>query len=98
MSSDRGGGNTTYIEKGGGSGIGGILIGAAVLILVAIVAFVFLSQNRHEQIRTDAVTGAASSVAQSASTAADRVGSAADRAADNVTPPAVPAPAVPAER
>lgn len=81
---DRGG--TTYVDKGGGSGLGGVLIGIAVLAMVAIVAFFLLQSNRNDAIRTEAVTSTASSVADSASTAADNVGAAADRAADAVTP------------
>jgi len=84
---ERDGGGTTYVDSGGGSGLGGVLIGIAVLAMVAIVAFFLLQANRNEAIRTDAVTSAASSVADSASTAADNVGNAANRAADAVTPP-----------
>jgi hypothetical protein len=83
---ERDGGGTTYVDSGGGSGLGGVLIGIAVLAMVAIVAFFLLQSNRNEAIRTDAVTSAASSVADSASTAADSVGNAANRAADTVTP------------
>src|SRR6478735_3688657 len=78
-------GGTTYVDKGG-SGIGGVVIGIAVLALVAIVAFFLLQSNRNDAIRTDAVTSAASSVANSASSAADGVSSAANKAADAVTP------------
>jgi hypothetical protein len=81
-------GGTTYVDKGGGSGLGGVIIGIAVLAMVAIVAFFLLQSNRNDAIRTDAVTSAASSVADSASNAADSVGSAANRAADTVTVPA----------
>src|SRR5438128_1934309 len=72
---------TTYVDRGG-SGIGGVIIGIAVLALVAIVAFFLLTQSRNDSLRTSAVTGAASSVGQ----AADNVGSAASRAADSATP------------
>ena len=82
---ERDGGGTTYVEKGG-SGLGGVIIGLAVLAMVAIVAFFLLQSNRNDAIRTDAVSSAASSVADSASTAADSVGSAAERTADAVTP------------
>jgi len=78
-------GGTTYVDKGG-SGIGGVVIGIAVLAMVAIVAFFLLQSNRNDAIRTDAVTSAASSVANSASSAADGVSSAANKAADAVTP------------
>ena len=84
---ERDGGGTTYVDKGG-SGLAGLIVGLAVLAMVAIVAFFLLQSNRNDAIRTDAVTSAASSVADSASNAADSVGSAANRAADTVTVPA----------
>lgn len=77
---------TTYVDTGRGSGMGGILVGIAVLAMVAVVAFFLLQSNRNDAIRTDAVAGAASSVAESAAGAAENVGAAADRAADAVTP------------
>jgi hypothetical protein len=80
------GGSTTYVDGGGGSGMGGVIIGIAVLAMVAIIAFFLLQSNRNDAIRTDAVTSAASSVADSASTAAEGVAGAADRAADAVQP------------
>lgn len=79
------GGGTTYVDKGG-SGIGGVVVGIAVLALVAIVAFFLLQSNRNDAMRTDAVTSAASSVADSASTAANNVSNAASNAADAVAP------------
>ena len=82
---ERDAGGTTYVDKGG-SGIGGIIVGIAVLAMVAIIAFFLMQSNRNDAIRTEAVTSTASSVADSASTAADSVGAAADRAADAVTP------------
>ena len=81
---DRAGG-TTYIDKGG-SGMGGLLIGIAVLAMVAIVAFFLLQMNRNEAIETQAVTSAASSVADSAATAAEGVTAAAENAAEAVAP------------
>lgn len=78
-------GGTTYVDRGG-SGVGGVIIGIAVLALVAIVAFFLLQSNRNDAIRTDAVTSAASTVADSAAGAANSVGDAASRAADAVTP------------
>jgi hypothetical protein len=68
----------TYVERGG-SGAGGVIIGIAVLALVAIIAFFLLSQSQNDTVRTNAVTGAAHSV----SNAAGSVGDAAQRAADN---------------
>ena len=91
---ERDGGGTTYVDKGG-SGVGAVIVGIAVLALVAIVAFFLLQSNRNDAMRTDAVTSAASSVADSASTAANNVSNAASNAADAVTPPATPAPAPP---
>ena len=83
---DRDGGSTTYVDNGRGSGMGGVLIGIAVLALVAIVAFFLLNANRNDAIRTNAVTSAASSVADSTATAAKSVGDAATTTADSVTP------------
>ena len=73
---ERDGGGTTYVDRGG-SGVGGVIIGIAVLALVAIVAFFLLTQSRNDTLRTEAVTGAASSVADSTSSAARSVGDAA---------------------
>lgn len=81
---ERDGGGTTYVDRGG-SGIGGVIIGIAVLAMVAIVAFFLLQANRNDAIKTEAVTSAASSVADSAATAADSVGNAANNAAEAVT-------------
>jgi hypothetical protein len=84
---ERDAGGTTYVDSGsGGSGLGGVIIGLAVLAMVAIIAFFLLQSNRNDAIRTDAVTSAASSVADSAAGAAEGVSSAADKAADAVTP------------
>jgi uncharacterized membrane protein len=83
---DRDGGNTTYVDKGGGSGVGGVIIGIAVLALVAIIAFFVLNANRNDAIRTDAVSSAASTVANSTATAARDVGNAASTAANSVEP------------
>jgi hypothetical protein len=73
---ERDNGGTTYVERKG-VGIGGVIIGIAVLALVAIVAFFLLQSSRNDAMRTDAVAGAASSVAESASNAAGAVGDAA---------------------
>lgn len=80
-------GGTTYIDKGG-SGFGGVLVGIAVLAMVAIVAFFLLQMNRNDAIQTEAVSSAASSVADSAATAAEGVSDAAGQAAEAVTVPA----------
>jgi len=78
---ERDAGGTTYVERRG-SGMGGVIIGIAVLALVAIVAFFLLQSSRNDAMRTDAVAGAASSVAESAGSAAESVGD----AARSVTP------------
>jgi len=84
---DRDGGPTTYVDAGGGgSGMAGVIIGIAVLALVAIIAFFVVSAGRNDAIRTNAVTSAASSVADSTATAAKDVGNAATAAADSVNP------------
>lgn len=80
---ERGDGGPTYVERGG-SGIGGVIIGLAVLALVAIIAFFLLSANRNDAMRTEAVSSAASSVAGSAAGAAESLGEAANTAADAV--------------
>ena len=82
---ERNGGGTTYVDRGG-SGVGGVIIGIAILALVAIAAFFMLNANRNDALRTDAVTSAASSVADSTATAAKSVGDAATTAADSVNP------------
>src|SRR5438552_478997 len=75
---ERDGGGTTYVDRGGGGmGIGGVIVGIAVLALVAIVAFFLLNANRNDALRTNAVTSAASTVANSTSNAAQDVGNAA---------------------
>jgi len=80
-------GSTTYVDNGGGrGGLGGVIIGIAVLALVAIVAFFLLDANRNDALRTNAVTSAASTVADSTATAARSVGDAATTAADSVNP------------
>ena len=78
---ERDAGGTAYVDRGG-SGMGGVIIGIAVLALVAIVAFFLLQSSRNDAIRTDAVSGAASSVAESAGTAAESVGDAAQSVAN----------------
>jgi hypothetical protein len=77
---ERDGEDTTYVDRGGG-GVGGVIIGIAVLALVAIVAFFLLNSSRNDAVRTDAVTSAASTVADSATNAAGAVGNAADSVA-----------------
>ena len=81
---ERDGGGTTYVDRGG-SGAGGVIIGIALLALVAIIAFFLLNRSHNDDLRTSAVTGAASTVANSASSAAKSVGDAASNAADSAT-------------
>jgi hypothetical protein len=83
---DRDGGSTTYVDNGRGGGMSGVIIGIAVLALVAIVAFFLLNANRNDALRTNAVTSAASTVADSTASAAQNVGNAANTAADSVNP------------
>lgn len=88
----------TYVDRG--SGLGGLILGLAVLALVAVIAFFLLNQSRNDDLRTEAVTGAASSVSESASTAArsvgdaaSNVGDAASRSAEQALTPREPTPA-----
>lgn len=82
---ERDGGGTTYVDRGR-SGVGGVIIGVAVLALVAIVAFFLLQASQNDAMETQAVTGAASSVAESASGAAESIGEAAGSTAEAVNP------------
>ena len=82
---ERDGGGTTYVDRGG-SGFGSVLIGIAILAAVAVIAFFLLNQNRNDAIRTNAVTSAASSIADSTASAAQDVGNAANQAAGAVNP------------
>jgi hypothetical protein len=79
---ERDGGGTTYVDRGG-SGFGSVLIGIAILAVVAVIAFFLLNQNRNDAIRTNAVTSAASTIADSTASAAKDVGDAATTAANN---------------
>ena len=65
---------TTIIERRGGGG--GLLIGLAVLILVAVGAWYMISQQKNEAVKTDAVSSAAKSVGDTA----DKAGEAIDKA------------------
>lgn len=82
---ERDAGTTTYVDRGG-SGLGSVIIGMAMLALVAVIAFFLLNQNRNDAIRTNAVTSAASSIANSTASAAQDVGHAANQAAGAVNP------------
>lgn len=70
------GSGTTVIEKRGGGA--GVVIGIIALVAVALLAWFLFAQNRNDTVRTEAVSGAASSVADSVDKAADKVGDAAD--------------------
>ena len=72
---------TTVIERDSGTGGAGILIGLAVLILVAVAAYFMLSSTHNSNVRTDAVTQAASKVGD----AADKAGDAASKAVSDAT-------------
>lgn len=70
--------STVVVERRGGGA--GLLIGLAVLILVVIGGIYLYNQNARENLKTDAVTGAAKSVGD----AAEDVGGAAKDAAKKV--------------
>jgi uncharacterized protein (UPF0333 family) len=80
-------GRTVVVERSSGNGgITGVIIAIAVLAAVVIAGFYFMSASRNDAVRTDAVTSAASSVANSAEGAARSVGDAANSAAGAVKP------------
>jgi hypothetical protein len=82
---ERDGDGTTYIDRGG-AGMGGWVVGLAVLALVAIIAFFLVNQTRNDALRTDAVTSAASTIADSTAGPAKDVGAAANSPAGAVNP------------
>lgn len=83
--------STVVVERRSGGGVAtGLIVLAIVLIGLAAAYFMF-SANREDRLRTDAISGAASSVAGSASRAADSVSDAA-----GAMTPAPAAPAAPA--
>ena len=65
----------TVVERRGGSGMGAIGIIVA-LIAVAVIGYFLLNMNRSEQVKDNAIAGAAQSIGN----AADNVGEAAQRA------------------
>ena len=83
---ERDGGGTTYVDRGGGFGMTGVIIAIVLLALLAMGAVYMLNANRNDALRTDAVTSAASSVANSTADAAKSVGNAADNSAGAVNP------------
>ena len=66
--------HTTVIERRGSGG--GILIGIILLIVVALGAFYLFNKSHNDNLKTDAITGAAKDVGDSAK----KVGDAADGA------------------
>ena len=64
--------HTTVIEERRGGG-GGLLIGIAVLILVVVGAYFLLNQSKNDNLQTQAITGAAKSVSDTAEKAGDAV-------------------------
>lgn len=70
-------GGTTVVEgRGGGSGL---LIGAILLIGIAILAYFLLNMNNQEARQTDAIEGAAGAVADGAKDVGDAAGAAVDK-------------------
>lgn len=76
---DRGAGGTTVVERRGGGG--GLVIGALLLVGIAVLAFFLLDLNKQEARESDAIADAAGAVEDGAK----QVGDAADRAADKLT-------------
>lgn len=68
--------DTVVVERRG-TGMG-LLIGIVAILLIAVVAFFVVSQNRNDTLRTEAVTSAAQDVGDSAK----QVGDAAEKAVD----------------
>lgn len=63
--------NTTIVERRGSGA--GVLIGVALIVLVAIAAYFVIVQNRNDTVRTDAVAGAAKQVGDTAKKAGDAI-------------------------
>ena len=77
---DDGANRTTVIETRSGGSV--LMIGLLLLIvLVAGIAYFLFAQNRNEDVRTDAVVGAAHQVGDAAQDAGKSVSDAADRTA-----------------
>ena len=72
---ERGGGTTVVERRGGGAGW---LVALIALVALGLLAWYLMSENRNQEIRTEAVTDAAGSVAGAAEKAADKVGDAVD--------------------
>ncbi len=67
---------TVIVERGGSSA--GLLIGFAVLLLVAVGAYFLMTQKTNDQLRTEAISAAAAKVGDSA----EKAGAAVERAVD----------------
>ena len=67
--------HTTVIERRGSGGT--VLIGLALLIAVVVGAFFLFNRSQNDNIRTDAIAGAAKDVGDSAKKAGDAVSDAA---------------------
>ena len=68
---ERGSNGTTVVERRGSGA--GMLIGLALLILVVVGAFYLSNQSRNDNVRTDAIAGAAKDVGDTAKKAGDAV-------------------------
>lgn len=80
-------GSTEYVPvERRGSGMGAVMAAIVLIALVAIVGFFLLNMQRQEAAQTEAISGAASSVAESAEGAATAVGDAAQSAAEAINP------------
>jgi hypothetical protein len=81
--------STVIVERRSGGGVAVGLIVLAIVLIGLAAAYFMLNANREDRLRTDAISGAASSVAGSASRAADSVSD----AAGAIAPPPAPATA-----
>ncbi|QYF86252.1 hypothetical protein [Brevundimonas sp. PAMC22021] len=69
---ERGGGsNPVIVERRGGGGMGGVVALIIGLAVVALIAYFLLNMNRQEEVRTDAVSAAAESVGNAAENVGD---------------------------
>jgi predicted negative regulator of RcsB-dependent stress response len=74
------------VGSGGGGNAVAIIFGFVILAAVIVGGFFLWSYQQNDNLRTSAVTHAASSVSKSAENAASSVGNAADNVAEAVTP------------
>ncbi len=66
-----GGSNPVIVERRGGGGMGGVVALIIGLAVVALIAYFLLNMNRQEEVRTDAVSAAAESVGNAAENVGD---------------------------